>query len=182
MALDPFKHEATSRFERLYGKFNDRHDGEAAYIRDYIDDVLGVPTQIERRLNSWIEKHPSLRAFLGEYFGSRPALQLAGNLTGLASALKLNFLNVASTMLQLTQFINLAGSINSYDYAFQGLKRALRINMQDKMILHRSGIQSTLGIDNAAGYSKAGVKRWIQYSTVSFRYADGCAPRRRRTA
>ncbi len=173
VALDPFKHEAISRFERVYGSYDGRHDGEALYVRNYIDDVLGVPTQIEKDVNSWLEKHPRLRAWLGNYLGDRPALELAGNLTGLASALKLNFINVASTMLQLTQFINLAGSINSYDYAFQGLKRALRPNMRDKMILHRSGIQSSLGIDNAAGYSKAGVKRWIQYSTVSFRYADG---------
>lgn len=173
VALDPFKHEAVSRFERVYGKYDGRHEGEASYIRNYIDDVLGVPTQIEKDVNSWLEKHPRLRARLGNYLGDRTALELAGNLTGLASALKLNFLNVASTMLQLTQFINLAGSINSYDYAFQGLKRAFRPAMQDKLILHRSGIQSSLGIDNAAGYSKAGVKRWIQYSTVSFRYADG---------
>lgn len=173
VALDPFKHEAISRFNRLYGNYDGRHEGEAAYVRNYIDDVLGIPTQIEKDLNSWIEKHPSLRAFLGNYLGDRPSLQLAGSLTGLASAMKLNFLNVASTMLQLTQFINVAAAINSYEYASKGVASALKPSPRDKMILHRSGIQSSLGLDNAAGYSKTGVSRWVQFSTISFRLADG---------
>lgn len=43
----PFKSKSIRLFERLYGRWDTEHKGEADYVKDLINDVNGVPTKFE---------------------------------------------------------------------------------------------------------------------------------------
>ena len=153
VALDPFKQKAMSRFERFFGDFanEDKMTETAKFIKRYIEDVNGKPTDNEKWWNdvishSWIGKH------ITSYYGERVALQLSSDVQRAVAGLSLGLFNVGSAMLQLTQMINFHSKIGT-KYTLSGMKAGLKPNRREKMILHRAGIDSSLSIETN-GYSR----------------------------
>lgn len=178
VALDPFKSQSLSAFERHFGKFDDaKHDSLAGFVRDYINDINGVPTEIEKALNAILEMSPTFNKFLGTVLlqggslGSRPAAQVVSSFTDAMFVAKLALLNVSSAMLQTTQFLNVYAKID--DYAIKAIPSAFKPNMIEKMVLHRTGIDANLNLSSGAGYSKRRqAKNVIQSTGVMFGYMD----------
>ena len=173
VAMDPFKSKSISTFERLFGRWdNASHEGVASYVKDYINDVNGVPTNIEKVLNDALNLNPVFKKYLGAYFGDRPALQLVSGLTNTIAVLKLGMLNVSSALLQVAQFINVGAALNDYGVASKGLARAIRPDLADRIILRKAGIDTNLTMESGS-YSRAGnVGKLFKNSTILFHYLD----------
>jgi len=154
-ALDGFKAKSITRFEREFGAFDKEHKGVAKYVKDYINDVNGIPTDVENLLNNTLEKVPVVRQFLGKYLGDRPSLQLAGATTNAVAITKLGLYNVSSALINATQLINTYAALGA-EWTAKGLLKAARLNIKDKAILKRLGVDVQLGLESGAGYSKAG--------------------------
>ena len=172
VALDSFKSKSISTFERLFGQYDKEYQGVGKYVKEYINDVNGVPTELENAINNSLNGNKYFNKFLGTFFGERPALQLATNITNAVAVLKLGMLNVSSGMLQLTQFINVASAMDSYEHAWQGLAASIKPSLADSRVLAAAGVDANLSMETA-GYSKAGqMGKAFQWSTIIFRYGD----------
>lgn len=172
VAMDPFKSKSISTFERLFGQYDKEYQGLGEYVKEYINDVNGLPTELENAINNSLNGNKYLNKFLGTFFGERPSLQLAANVTNAVAVLKLGMLNVSSGMLQLTQFINVASAMDSYEHAWQGVAAGIKPSLADKRILAATGVDANLSMETA-GYSKAGqMSAAFQWSTILFRYGD----------
>jgi hypothetical protein len=173
VAMEPFKTKAISTFERLFGQFNLEHEGVARFAKRYIQDVNGVPGTVEKFFDTIIYDNPLLSKCFTTYLDGRPSLSLAGNITNIISIAKLGMLNLSSAMLQLSQFINVAGVLDSYEYAMKGLQLSLKPKLEQRLILKRAGVDTNLSLESGAGYSKASqTKELFQASTFMFRYLD----------
>lgn len=167
-ALDQFKSKAVTSFERQFGAFDKEHKGVAGYIKNYINDINGNPTQVEDLINNSLAKVPALSKFLGTYLGERPALQIASATTKGVAIAKLGLYNVSSAMVNATQLINSYSKLGER-WTFEGLRRATalgakntvrglglaRAPMSDMGILKQLGIDTQMGLESGAGYSKA---------------------------
>lgn len=167
-ALDQFKSKAITSFERQFGAFDNEHKGVAEYVKNYINDINGNPTQVEDLINNSLAKVPALSKFLGTYLGERPALQLASATTKGVAIAKLGLYNVSSAMVNATQLINTYARLGER-WTFEGLRRAAslgaknalqriglaRAPMSDMGVLKQLGIDTQMGLETGAGYSKA---------------------------
>jgi hypothetical protein len=148
------------------------HEGVASYIKDYINDINGVPSNVEKVLNDALNLNPYFKKYLGSYFGDRPALQLASGITNAVAIAKLGMLNISSGLIQFMQFANVGAALNDYGAASKGLQRAMKPNFADRMILKKSGVESNLTMESGS-YSRAGnVGKLFKNSTVLFHYLD----------
>lgn len=202
VALDGFKRKSISRFERHYGSFEKEQKGLAKYIKNYINDINGNPTQIEELINNSIANTPAIGKFLGAYLGDRPALQLAGSATNAVAIAKLGLYNISSALVNATQFIN-AQALIGPRWISEGVGRALAVDAeiakrkitkptgkakQDIGILTRAGVDTQLGLESGAGYSRqaqmgrlfraslaffSGVERLLRQSTTLGAYHKG---------
>lgn len=158
VAMEDFKPQAIGLFERKFGRFNDDYSGNsnAQYVKDYINDVNGKPTAIENKLNETIKNNPYFQHVLGDYFGDRPALQISSGISGTMAKAKLGFLNASSALLNLTQFLNIVGRLDSYEYATEGFKRAFHPTEADQRIIDASGALDNINIAaDAGGYTQS---------------------------
>lgn len=55
-----FKPKAISLFERLYGRYDNEYSGLPHYIKEYIADINGNPSTLEKQLNELITALPFL--------------------------------------------------------------------------------------------------------------------------
>lgn len=171
-ALDQFKSKAITQFERTFGSFDKDHTGTAKYIKDYINDVNGNPTAIEELLNNSLAKVPGFSKFLGTYLGDRPSLQLASATTNVVAIAKLGLYNVSSAMVNASQLINSYAKLGE-KWTAQGLKKAARLTPTERGILKQIGVDTQLGLESGAGYSKAGqMGKIFQNSLVLFKGVD----------
>lgn len=172
VALDPFKSRAISMFERLFGRWEGNHSGVASYVRDYINDMNGVPSAIEKAMNDALTLNPIFKKFLGSYFSDRPALQLASAMTNAVAIAKLGLLNISSGLIQFSQFINVGAALNDYGAAWDGLRRSLHPTLADQIVLRKSGVTANLTMESGT-YSRAGnLGTVFRNSTILFHYLD----------
>lgn len=170
VAMDPFKSKAISTYERLFGRWDKAtHEGEASFARDYVNDVMGIPTDVEKAINDSLQLNPFFRKYLGRYFGDRPALELASMTTEAVAIIKLGLLNLSSAVINGTQFINIGSVMNDYGAAMDGVKRALKPSQADRVILHKVGIDANVMLDVGSGHSSIGqAKKWFKNTTIAF--------------
>ena len=155
VAMEGFKPEAISAYERFYGAFKDEPKSlEARYAKDYINMVNGTPKDVEVWLNKIIADTPILGQRLSDYFNGRPALALSGSLSWSMAVAKLGILNFSSAVLNFSQAINIATRMNSYEYFYKGLKKALHPTERDKTILRASGVLDEINqTSDTGGYT-----------------------------
>ncbi len=162
-ALDKFKSKAISKFESRFGPLDKEHRGTARYIKNYINDINGVPTHVENLINSSLANTPALSKFLGKYFGDRPALQLASMTNKGVAIAKLGIYNMSAALVNGSQLM-MANALLGPKWTAKGLLRAGKINLKqmglkkapnpDIGILKKIGIDVQQGLESGAGYSK----------------------------
>jgi N12 class adenine-specific DNA methylase len=183
IALDEFKGKAWGLFEKLYGDQRRKYPGGtlATFTQDYINDVNGVPVDIENKLNEWIKQAPVLYKFLGAYLPDRPALQIASATTKAVAVAKLGLFNLSSGLVQVNQLLNinakLGGGVSSYaglgKWTRNAALHAMRPNKIDKVILEQVGVDYDLAMDSGSGYSKAGnLSKLMEASLYFFHKSD----------
>ncbi len=156
-----FKPQAISAFERIFGRFDDdyRNNDAAQFCKEYIEDINGNPTHLERQLDKTLAKWSFYRNWLVPAFGERAALTLATRTVDLTSKLTLGMGNISSALLNLTQLINAGGYLGGY----RGLGKKFnqlfqnrgKLSRKELKILSESGVLSDFGLDTATGYDKS---------------------------
>lgn len=170
VALDPFKRDAISTYNRLFGSFTDnaviKRSRNAKYIYEYINDMNGVPNGVEMWMNDMLHNMG-----LGqEVANGRPGLWLEHMFTYPFTIAKLGILNMGSALLNLTQLFNLYGAMGEKVLSGAGYERLLKKGFVDarKAITNKNsqlgqlvwkdlGLEAQIGIDVAGGYSKTEV-------------------------
>ena len=154
VAMEHWKPQAISTYERWFGNFNAEPKTDIArYIKNHINDMNGVPSRFEKLLNKALEK-TALGQRLSDYYNGRPALALSSNFSSFIAVVKLGLGNFASAAINFMQFVNIGTKLNSYKWAMEGLKRALKPNKLDRRILKNSGVMNEITLaDNSGGYS-----------------------------
>jgi len=170
-ALDIFKSRSISRFERQFGPFDKEHKGIAQYIKNYINDVNGNPTQVEELINNTMAKVPAVSKFFGRYLGDRPALQLASTTTNAVAIAKLGLYNISTALVNATTLINAYAKLGA-KWITQGMRRAAMRSATDRGVLKQIGVDVQLGLESGAGYSKAGMGRLFNASTAAFQATE----------
>ena len=151
-----FKPQAISLFERLFGDFDKKHTGIAAYTQDFINDINGNPTQLELWINDTLNRIPAWRKFVVASYGDRAALKAANSVTNLMSHLCLGYLNVSSALLNFSQAINAAAYLGHAKYAPMVIARGSRkFSPKDLKVLIETNVGNDIGLDSGSGYDKA---------------------------
>lgn len=150
-----FKPQAINRYERQFGDFNKVPPSITAdYIRDYINDINGNPTVIEKLLNDTLNRSKWYRRYVTANFGERSALRATSTLTNATSYLCLGYLNTSSALLNLTQVMNAAAYIGNVNALAKCIAKGMhrKYKMSDLKILVETGVLDDVGLDSGAGY------------------------------
>lgn len=150
-----FKPQAINRYERQFGDFNKVPPSITAdYIRDYINDINGNPTVIEKLLNDTLNRSKWYRRYVTANFGERSALRATSTLTNATSYLCLGYLNTSSALLNLTQVMNAAAYIGDVNALAKCIAKGMhrQYKMSDLKILVETGVLDDVGLDSGAGY------------------------------
>lgn len=185
VAMEHFKPEAISFYERFFGDFNaDPKSNTARYIKNYINDMNGVPSWIEEELNKIVDAIPILGPRLSDAFEGRSALALSSSISWFNAVTKLGLGNFASAAINFMQFVNIGTRLNSYAYANMGLKKAIHLGDADRRIIDESGVLDEVNLSSdAGGYTQrrdygrvrsgfGKVKRGLDYMMIPFTKAD----------
>lgn len=185
VAMEHFKPEAIGFYERFFGDLNaEPKSNTARYIKNYINDMNGVPSYIEQELNKIVDHIPILGARLSDAFEGRPALALSSSISWFNAVTKLGLGNFASAAINFMQFINIGTRLNSYVYANAGLKKAIHLSDADRRIIDESGVLDEVNLSSdAGGYTQrrdygrvrsgfGKVKRGLDYMMIPFTKAD----------
>ena len=156
VAMEHFKPEAIGFYERFFGDLNaEPKSNTARYIKNYINDMNGVPSYIEQELNKIVANIPFFGSRLNDAFEGRPALALSSSISWFNAVTKLGLGNFASAAINFMQFINIGTRLNSYAYANMGLKRALKPSDFDRRIIEESGVMDEVNLaSDAGGYTQ----------------------------
>lgn len=156
VALEGFKPNAISLFERYFGDFNKDHKNNALaeYVKKYIQDINGNPNSIELKINDWLNHQKWWRDFVASKYGDRAALQLTQNITSVIGIAKLGFGNVSSALLNLGQIVNAVGITGDMKATARAMKDALRSDYKVAKILHDCGVVDDIRVDaGSSGYT-----------------------------
>ena len=170
-AMDSFKRDSISMYNRIFGAFDDenvtKRSAMAKWTKQYISDINGTPTWIEKMINNTLHNFG-----LGEErAGGRPALWLQQKIfTYPMTILKLGVFNPSSALLNLTQLFNLYGAMGEKVLSPQAYQRLLHKGFADtframsnkdselgKLLWKDLGLDYQIGMDVASGYSNAEV-------------------------
>lgn len=156
VAMEHFKPEAIGFYERFFGDFNaEPKSNTARYIKNFINDMNGVPSYIEDELNKIVANIPFFGPRLNDAFEGRPALALSSSISWFNAVTKLGLGNFASAAINFMQFINIGTRLNSYAYANMGLKKALKPSDFDRRIIEESGVMDEVNLaSDAGGYTQ----------------------------
>lgn len=156
VAMESFKPKAIGLFERYFGRFDNDYSNNplANYIKQYINDMNGNPSALENIINNMLNNSAWYRKHVVSNYGDRAALQVAGNITGKISILKLGFLNVSSALLNLSQIMNVVGLTGDMAAVRGAIAHAIKPTMSDKKIYSETGILNNIAMDSAGGYGK----------------------------
>lgn len=150
-----FKPQAISLYERLYGDFNrDAPSKEADYVKDYIHDINGNPSTLEKAINEALMKSKLFRQFVVPRFGDRAALTLASKLSNAVSYMCLGYFNTSSALLNLTQVMNSAAYIGDVSALAKCIAKGAhrKYSMHDLKILMETNVLNDIGLDSGSGY------------------------------
>lgn len=185
VAMEHFKPEAISFYERFFGDFNaEPKSNTARYVKNFINDMNGVPSYIEDELNKIVANIPFFGSRLNDAFEGRPALALSSSISWFNAVTKLGLGNFASAAINFMQFINIGTRLNSYAYANMGLKKALKPSDFDRRIIEESGVMDEVNLaSDAGGYTQtrdygrarkglSKVKRGLDLAMIPFTKAD----------
>lgn len=185
VAMEHFKPEAIGFYERFFGDFNaEPKNNTARYIKNFINDMNGVPSYIEDELNKIVANIPFFGSRLNDAFEGRPALALSSSISWFNAVTKLGLGNFASAAINFMQFINIGTRLNSYAYANMGLKKALKPSDFDRRIIEESGVMDEVNLaSDAGGYTQtrdygrarkglSKVKKGLDLAMIPFTKAD----------
>jgi hypothetical protein len=157
IAMDEFKHNARRYFERSFGRFDRQYKGIASYTKDYINDVLGIPTAWEDAENKLIASLPFAKYLPADY-QDRPAIALGNKWLGGVAVLKLGLANVGSALVNLSSLNGVAAK-TGYKASTKAIGEYTASMLKPKMELQRLYTATGLGDDltqaSANSYSKA---------------------------
>lgn len=168
-AMDRFKSKAISKFENKFGPFDKEYSGIAKYTKNYINDVLGVPTKIEMVLNRLIKDNPILNNLVGKYLGERPSLQIAAGANKAVTVMSFGFANISAGLVNLFQ-LQMGYTLLGARWLTEGIKRSIpiikaaserKIGLESKAnpdigILRQLDVEIQQGLESPSGYSKFG--------------------------
>lgn len=170
-AMDSFKRDSISMYNRIFGAFDDenvtKRSAMAKWTKQYIYDVNGTPTWIEKFFNNTLHSW----GFGEERAGGRPVLWFQQKImTYPMTILKLGVFNPSSAILNLTQLFNLYGAMGEKVLSPQAYQRLLHKGFADtframnnkdselgKLLWKDLGLDYQIGMDVASGYSNAEV-------------------------
>jgi hypothetical protein len=177
-AMDLFKRKTNSLYQRHHGAFDKDTAGRdvAKFKKDYINDVLGVPTLLENRVNGWIaESH--FGGFLKKHMGDRPGLQISTMEGNFAAITKLGLGNASSAVINATQILNTQAILNPI-WAARGVSK---LTLGEKIggrtiesILHKLDVKHDLGLESGNGiagidsFSKLAKASLIMFTKVEY--------------
>lgn len=150
-----FKPQAISLYERLYGDFSrDAPSKEADYVKDYINDINGNPSTLEKAINEALMKSKLFRQFIVPRFGDRAALTLGSKLSNAVSYMCLGYFNASSALLNLTQVMNSAAYIGDVSAIVKCIAKGAhrKYSMHDLKILMETNVLNDIGLDSGSGY------------------------------
>jgi hypothetical protein len=176
IAMDTLKRNGRKYFEKAFGKFGNEYKGIAKYTKDYLNDVLGVPSKWEDAQNKMLERFGPIVARLSDRYADRPAVALGNAVSGLTASMKLGFLNLGSAILNMSA-LNGVGAATSYAQAVQAGAEYLRPTLTTKKLYAALGIDSDITMESASTYSGAKMykKALSGVSTGAFQFFDGAA-------
>jgi hypothetical protein len=176
LATDTFKHDAKRYFERNFGKFDNQHAGIASYTKNYINDVLGVPTAADDAFNAMVPR--AIAKFLPERWQDRPATFLGNGIERIGAVTKLGFLSVGSALMNLSS-LNGVAAITTYQDAVQGAMEYLHPNMTTRRVY--AALQLDTDITQESESRGTGVgnisRAFDQVSGGLFQFFDNAARR-----
>lgn len=170
-AMDSFKRDSISMYNRIFGAFDDenvtKRSALAKWTKQYISDMNGTPTWIEKFFNNTLHSW----GFGEERAGGRPVLWFQQKImTYPMTILKLGVFNPSSALLNLTQLFNLYGAMGEKVLSPQAYQRLLHKGFADtframnnkdselgKLLWKDLGLDYQIGMDIASGYSNAEV-------------------------
>lgn len=196
VALDPFKQNCINMYNRMFGSFDDasllEKSPNASFIHSYINDVNGVPSRIETKLNQIFNKIPFMKGIAG----GRASIWFFNTFfTYPMTIMKLGVLNPGSALLNMTQLFNLFGAMGENVASKEAYQRLIRKGFIDakkgitdknsalgKLLWDDLGLEEQIGADIAGGYSRAelsgvaaisnGIGRLAGDSMYLFRLSD----------
>jgi hypothetical protein len=183
IAMDEFKHHARRYFERSFGRFDRQYKGIASYTKDYINDILGIPTAWEDAENKLVEASGLVKWLPADY-QERPALAIGNKWLGSVAVLKLGLMNFGSALVNLSSLNGVAAK-TGYKYATKAIGEYSASLAKPKMELlklyEKLGLGEDLTQASASSYSKASdyrrqaLKVLGQASSGMYSYMDGAA-------
>ena len=150
-----FKPHAISLYERLYGDFyRDAPSAEANYVKQYINDLNGNPSWLEKAITNLLNHSRIWRNLFVPHYGERAALTLANDVTHVTSSLCLGFLNTSSAILNFTQAMNAAAYIGDVSALVKCIAKGAhrKYSMHDLKILNETNVLNDIGLDSGSGY------------------------------
>ena len=154
VALEPFKLNALTHFEKAFGGFQNKHDyfSVAGWSQAYIQSMLGTPMQLERAVNDILEFIPGYKEFNERNHG-RGSRAIATDITSVMSVAKLGFVNISSAAMNVTQLINLNGIVGPRA-VLAGMKHALHPSKEDLAVIRASHIEDDAGLSSVDGLNQ----------------------------
>ena len=190
VAMEEFKPQAISLYERWFGSFNadpshlkGTRGMTASYVKHMIEDINGTPRQVETVLSELVNK-TWLGKRIADTYGDRTILAINGELSTLNAITKLGLGNMASAAVNFSQFINVGAAMNDYGAAMSGLKRAVKPSAEDMKILEESGVMDDINqaADNGGytqrrssgriGSAYGAIKAFGEWTLKPFQYCD----------
>ena len=150
-----FKPQAISLYERLFDDFSkDPKDALQQYTKDYINDVNGLPSAVEKWVNKHLLNSKFWRYFVVSHFGERAALQAANSITSATTYMCLGYFNVSSALLSLTQIMNSAAYIGDVSALGKCLSKGMhrKYSLHDLKVLKETNVLNDIGLDSGSGY------------------------------
>lgn len=174
-----FKPKAISLFERLYGRYDNEYSGLPHYIKEYIADINGNPSTLEKQLNELITALPFFGKWVNVRYGDRPAVQMANFVTNKMSIAKLGFFNVSSAMLNIFQLANTVAYTGNVSTLWKALGKGahFKYSMKDLKVLRDTNVLNDIGLDSGAGYGKFSAGKWANRSMILFKTSEGIVRR-----
>ena len=117
-----FKPQAMALFERLYGRFDAEYRKLPKYVKDYINDINGVPSALEDTINDSLNNRFLWRHLAVSHYGDRAALQFSSSIANKITIAALGFFNVSSALINFTQLANAAAYIGDPKVLYKGLQ------------------------------------------------------------
>jgi len=181
-----FKKKSIHRWEKMFRQVwkEEPRSADAAYIKRYINDVMGVPDGLEQWMDHVLTATPSMRKLTDRYLGERPSRQLAGMTTHLTVIAKMGLWNVSAAMVNATQFVDGYAAIGAIALG-DGMGRAtLMFGEQmgrkfkkgslrkpfpkDVQIILQSGILQQQGYAHTEGWTPTNITKKLSDLSMTF--------------